>query len=195
MYKFKDFIKEQHDEIDPYGEEDWDDRIYTRDDIKVGDKIKSYSSDKFGIIKKIDGDKIIVTDYFKDWDGTITNLLNQLNVRIFYKEEKVVESADNSDIDPYGEEDWKEDRDKEEFDRSILDVLDQNDYMEQRQGLCRVCGRYAPNVLMLDQVCPDCRDDMNHCEMCGSYIPSEYLKHGICDRCLNDPGWADDYNF
>lgn len=108
----------------------------------------------------------------------------------------------NNDIDPYNEENWNEDKEKEEFERGILDALDDLDYdhdletaMNRRRGnICRICGRYAPNDMMLDQVCQGCRDYndrfLNHCRSCDRYMPEKYLDlNGYCEMCSKDPLW------
>jgi hypothetical protein len=99
---------------------------------------------------------------------------------------------EHNDVDPYGEEDW-EDKNKNP---DIFDILlpdedfdDREDRYFHRVGECRRCGRYAPDALMLDDVCPACREEDNKCNICGSYVPHEFLHDGICDACLKEHGW------
>ena len=101
------------------------------------------------------------------------------------EEEWENESLQVDDLDPYGEEDWEDKNKHSEFD--IFDDREENLY--RRVGECRRCGRYAPHALMLDDVCPACREEDNHCYMCGSYVPHEFLHDGSCDACLKEPGW------
>ena len=101
--------------------------------------------------------------------------------------EEVWESHDN---DPYNEERWDGELDPK---LGSFEDNDREEMYEQGFGECRLCGRYAPNHLMLDDVCRDCREDENHCTGCGSYVPKEFLEHGLCNICKNEPGWSDEY--
>lgn len=90
-----------------------------------------------------------------------------------------------SDIDPYGEENW----DDKKVPNIDYDDDDRERYYYRRVDDCRLCGRYYPNALMLDGVCPACRAENeihHHCLSCGNYVPDEFLEDGLCDKCRWD---------
>jgi hypothetical protein len=116
------------------------------------------------VIKEIDIFKKIKTDEISrpeegiiSWEEVFK--IHDYNKRKYLNDNKFKIFENQNDLDPYGEENWNEDKEKEEFDRGILDYLDDRD-RELDYTHCRICGERYPYALMLDQVCPDCREDM-----------------------------------
>ena len=192
-------IWESH-ENDPYDEERWDDDIIY--EFQEGDTVISSVDGKDGkgwvhhkgleytIVKKWHDELFIVTtdrygyNNFYDLRAMRLNFIKKQN-------EKYIFETMNPD-DPYNEEKWDGELDEPDFGEDF-DENDIYDRMLHHMGECRVCGRYAPNDLMLDNVCRDCREEQNHCSGCGSYVPKEFLEDGLCSSCKNDPGWSDNY--
>lgn len=207
--QLQDNVKNENHDIDPYGEEQWveDERwINVPDDylLKRGDKVKIRPDSQFHTERGINGglyryEGTILNDRKRKpinafcWDVRFDNgqTRNYRTEDLMMKIEKDNEMWESySDIDPYGEEKWGEDIEPQiDFDDD-----DRERRYYRRAQECRLCGRYYPNALMLDDVCPVCRTEENmgpnyHCISCGRYAPKHSLKDGMCDTCLKEPGW------
>lgn len=78
--KFKLF--ENHEDIDPYGEENWFDKMHSLEDIAVGDRIcNTETPEAYGDIKEI-GDMIKLSDDDSTWYVDHHELLGWLDMRL-----------------------------------------------------------------------------------------------------------------
>ena len=116
--KFEQF--DNHFELDPYGEEDWD----GDNEFKVGDKIICWYDDwtdhklKKGCEYTVKG----IKDYLISLDEFPFNVFS---IDRFVKKEN--ENINHSDLDPYGEEDWNEDN----FEKGDLLIAKKSQFKNQ----------------------------------------------------------------
>ena len=98
-------VKESfHEDIDPYGEENWEE---FSSDLKVGDYIRNSFSPLYNYAKivSVDGNRIELSSrYGSRWEDFDT-IKEWIDSGVCYIDRKVEENI-HSDIDPYGEEDW-----------------------------------------------------------------------------------------
>jgi len=189
-------------DIDPYGEEEWENESRVNEwfedfeeekdeDFKSGDIVVCMNNIGAPILQV--GRRYEIVKFDKDIFGGVVTL-KELGGKAYFTKDRfrkirTNESVDHSDIDPYNEEDWTGQEKDEDSPLNWQWVNDDPDPEDNMYGECRLCGRYAPNALMLDDLCQHCREEENKCNMCGSYVPNEFLDNGICKKCLEEPGW------
>ncbi len=113
---------------------------------------------------------------------------------------------ENIDVDPYGEEDWPEQKQTKKSNQlhhqqnqanvciscgAVSNHLQRGicghcwlhrDMNHEKVVTCKLCGRKGLSKRSVDKeyICPDCRTP-NHCRMCGT--ESNHLQGGICGHC------------
>jgi len=99
-----------HSDVDPYGEEDWEDGGF-----KIGDNIKCIRISAFGIVNAIgitNGKIYTVLNLDRNGDPHIINDDDEIGIYVKNRFIKVKLNENiHSDIDPYGEEEWDDDND------------------------------------------------------------------------------------
>ncbi len=194
----KEELRKLHMDFDPYGEEVWEsirqddpygEEIWENEEVfKIGDKVICMNTEN-AIGVTLHKKYIVSNPNPQIFNNNCVEIINDFDKKGIYinsRFRKVLNENVNI-LDPYGEEDWEDKNKASEFD--IFDDDDREENLYHRVGECRLCGRYAPHGLMLDDVCPACRFEDDHCYMCGSYVPHEFLHDGACDLCLKDPTW------